>query len=181
MKKMAALALCLALVFSMVGCGAKTTGDAQGTITEESVVSQEVEAWKEPPALTVVFDAENSIEAWMGTYSWRYQNEDGTGMGTTADSAHPLEAKECIPYFTSPVSPTVYLQWDAAPDRVSVRFWDESGWGRPDTESEELPVTQAPAPSVELKNGAYIYEVTAEWSSAEKYSGEAYYSFYTVQ
>jgi hypothetical protein len=126
-----------------------------------------------------------------------YQNEDGTGTGIESDSMHPLQAKEymtpleLIPTTISSIDPLIaYLQWDTIPDKVVVRCWSEEHWGQPTAESEEITVSTlmidsnietTPIISVELKDGNYIYEVVAEWNSAEKYSGTAYYSFYTIK
>ena len=46
----------------------------------------------EPPELVVVC-GEEQVTALRGTYSWMYNNEDGTSTGVEADSAHPLECK----------------------------------------------------------------------------------------
>ena len=158
---------------------------------KNSAASQETVTLKEPPALTVVY-GENSIEASRGTYSWTYQNEDGTWTGIEADSMHPLQAKEYMPSLNLlPVIPSfVGMQWDTVPDKVSVRCWSEAYWGQYDAESEEVPAKVLcidssdrcdPHFSVELKDGNYVYEVIAEWNSAETYSGKACYSFYTVK
>lgn len=118
-------------------------------------------------------------------------------MGIEADSLHPLQAKEymapldLIPTPISSIDPfKAYLQWNTIPANVLVRCWNEECWGQFTAESEEIPVSilmidsnieTAPIVSVELKDGNYIYEVVAEWNSSEKYSGKAYYSFYTIK
>lgn len=160
---------------------------------ESSAASQETAALKEPPALTLVYGEEN-IEALRGTSSWTYQNEDSTWTGIEADSMHPLQAKEYMPDLTlPPVMPSfavMQLQWDTLPDKVLVRCWSEAYWGQYDAESEEVPAKLLcidssdgcdPYFSIELKDGSYVYEVIAEWNSAEAYSGKACYSFYTVK
>ena len=147
----------------------------------------------EPPALTVVY-GDTTVEALRGTTSWMYQNEDGTGTGIESDSMHPLQAKEYMPPLLLTISSVAplkaHLQWNTIPDKVLVRCWSEEHWGQPTAESEEIPVSilmidsnieTAPIISVELKDGNYIYEVLAEWNSAEKYSGTVYYSFYTIK
>lgn len=143
---------------------------------------------KEPPALTVIC-AQRSVEALRGTTSWIYDNADGTSTGIASDSMHPLQAKEymaplsLMPSYLSHIDPfAACLQWNVAPDKVSVRYWSEDCWGKYDTEGENIPVmTDGNSADfiLELKDGDYIYEVTAEWNSSEKYSGKVYYSFYT--
>ena len=147
---------------------------------------------KSPPVLTVVCNKE-SIEALRGTTSWRYQKEDGTEIGINSDSMHPLQAKAYmtpLKLISTPDMAKVYLKWDVMPDEVTVHCWREKYWGSYDAKSEEIPVIileKDYAGSnyetnfvIELKNRNYIYEVIAEWNSAEKYEGTVYYSFYTV-
>lgn len=150
-----------------------------------------------PPVLTVVC-GEASIEALKGGYSWETVNEDDTATTVIADSAHPLDCKEMMPSirlmpgYLSHVNPfAAYLQWSVHPDNVSVRCWSEECWGQYDAESEDLPVKTLEIDFVgggygtnfiiDLKDGTYIYEVTAQWDRTEHYNGTAYYSFYTVK
>lgn len=218
MKRITAMALCLVLALSLAGCGAASSGtgspiaggadrqsreefvdgeETQNAAFKINGTSQEINVLKEPPALTVIYGEKNDIEALRGTFSWMHQNEDDTWTGIEADSVHPLEAKEympslaLLPLYTSNPDPSIaHLQWNTAPDKISVRCWDEKNLGQPDAESEELQVctlmvdsniVTAPIPSIELKDGNFIYEMIAEWSSSENYNGTACYSFYTVK
>ncbi len=213
LKRIIATGLCLVLILSFVGCGntpkpgsgdqskpygasmpsgneAIDTETPQAATTENNGVSQETDILEKPPVLTVVCGENSSVEALMGTYSWTYLNDKGTGMGINADSIHPLEAKKYMPYFANPDPSTVNLQWGTMPDMISVRCWNEKDWGQPDAESTELEVRtlmvdsnvdMAPVPTIQLKDGNHIYEVIAVWNSSEKYNGTVCYSFYTVQ
>ena len=197
MKKLMAFVLAFALVLGLVGCSAQEEAREQIPLPENSGTPQETVTLKEPPALTVVYGENISIEALRGTSSWMYQNEDGTWTGIEADSIHPLDAKEympcleLLPVMTSSRSHLkVRMQWDTIPDKVTVRCWSEACWGQYDAKSEELTVRTlmvdsdietAPIISVELKDGSYVYEVIAEWNRAETYHGKACYSFYTVK
>lgn len=203
MKKLITVVLALVCVMGLMACSAQERGEKAGEVPqqiqfpENNATSQETNVLEEPPALTVIYGENNSIEALRGTTSWKYQNEDGTWAGFEADSIHPLEAKEYMPCLkllpvisSSGSHLKVTMQWDAAPDKTSVRCWNEKDWGQPDAESEELQVCTllvdsnvetAPITSVELKDGNYIYEVIAEWNSHEEYNGIARYSFYTVK
>ena len=155
-------------------------------------------ALNEPPALTLIYGKEN-INALRGTTSWTYVNDDGTSTGIESDSLHPLQAKEIMSLlnlFPSTLSSSeplkATLKWDFVPDEVTVRCWGEDCWGQTgdyNETSEEIPVKRlmidsdtktVPIISVELKNGNYIYEITAEWNSYEKFSGKISYSFYTT-
>ena len=197
MKKLMAFVFTLALVLGLAACSAQEEEvREQIQFPENNAVSQETVTLKEPPALTVVY-GENSIEALLGTASWMYQNEDGMWTGIEADSMHPLNAKEympcleLLPVITSSRSPLkVRMQWDTIPDKVTVRCWSEACWGQYDAESEEISAKllcidssggDDPCFSGELKDGNYVYEVIAEWNSAETYHGKACYSFYTVK
>lgn len=173
------------------GTDIESSGATEGT---ETVPNETI--LKEPPVLTVVC-GNKTAEALRGTTSWMYQNEDGTSTGFEADSMHPLQAKEymtpldVIPIPISSIDPLkADLQWNTIPDKVLVRCWNEEYWGQSTAESEEIPVRilmidsnieTAPIVSIALKDGNYIYEVVAEWNSAEKYSGTAHYSFYTIK
>ena len=201
MKKLMAFVFALILVLGLAACSAQEKQEEetqeQNRFPENNAIAQEPVTLKEPPALTVVYGENNSIEALKGTSSWMYQNDDGTWTGIEADSMHPLDAKEYMPCldllpviasFRSPLSAA--MQWDTTPDKVTVRCWGEAYWGQYDAESEELTVRTlmvdsntetAPIISVELKDGSYVYEVIAEWSGAETYHGKACYSFYTVK
>ena len=155
-------------------------------------------ALNKPPELTVLYGKE-SIKALRGTTSWTYANDDGTSTSEQSDSLHPLQAKDymthlsLVPSTLSSTNPLeVNLRWDYAPDEVTVRYWSEDCWGQTgdyNKTSEEIPVKilmidsdgeTDPIITAELKDGNYIYEVTAEWNSYEKFSGTVHYSFYTV-
>jgi len=150
---------------------------------------------KSAPALTVLYD-DTSVEALKGTSSWRYLNDDGVWTGIEADSLHPLEAKEhmtplnLLPSTRSSVEPLrAYLEWDVMPDLVTARCWSAEQWGHASAQSETVSVDTimldsdietSPIVSIELKDGNYVYEVSAEWSRFDTWRGSAHYSFYTI-
>ena len=155
-------------------------------------------ALNRPPELTILYGKE-SIKALRGTTSWTYANDDGTSTSEESDSLHPLQAKDymtplsLLPSTLSSANPLeVNLRWDYVPDEVTVRCWSEECWGQTgdyNNTSEEIPVKilmidsdgeTEPIITTELKDGNYIYEVTAEWNSYDKFSGTAHYSFYTI-
>lgn len=204
MKKWTATFVLLIVVVSFVGC--HNTPDAPASISEpdgvlrqspptNEEIDRNIAVLKEPPMLTVVY-GDTTGEALRGTTSWNYQNEDGTDVSLESDSMHPLQAKEymtpidLIPsHISSAHSFEAFLQWDTAPDRISVSCWSEEFWNQPAAASEEIPVNMfmidsnfetKPVISIELKDGNYIYEVVSEWTGSEKYGGTARYSFYTI-
>ncbi|MBQ8208023.1 MAG: hypothetical protein IJZ89_04730 [Clostridia bacterium] len=157
---------------------------------ENSTVNNEHEVLKTPPALTVVC-GESSIEALKGTTSWRYDNGDGTSTYINSDSIHPLYAKDymtplsLMPTYASHANPLdAYLFFETAPDKISVLRWNEDCWEKSNAAGNNISVKKGGNGSdfmIELKDGAYIYEVIAEWTSSKKYGGTARYSFYTVK
>ncbi len=179
MKKIISTVLCFVLSFSLAACGLQTL------FAKNAVL-------KEPPALNVLCN-DASVEALRGTYSWSYDNRDGTSSMIESDSMSPLKHKDHMTPLSltsgndSEIAPfTAYLQWDISPDKVSVCCWSEEYWGEYYAEGEDIPVTDIEEGhgtgfSVDLKDGNYIYEVTAEWNKSEKYGGIAHYGFYTVK
>ncbi len=150
----------------------------------------------EPPELVVVC-GEERITALKGTYSWMYNNGDGTTTGVESESAHPLECKELMPdlplAYSTKSSIDVFkahLQFAIEPDEIVVRYWSTDCWNKPSEKSYELEVqalevdfvdgSVATDYIVKLLEKNNIYEVIAKWNSSEEYSGTAYYSFYTV-
>lgn len=160
-----------------------TSLPAETENTTESVV-------KAPPALTVICGTE-TVNALGGTYSWSYQNDDGTWIGVESDCIHPLDSKEYMTplqiHYTpdSSVDPLrAYLKWDILPDKVTVNCWSGEYWGVYDAESESVFAETDPQNpdryTIKLKDGEYIYDVVAQWRGKETWNGTAHFSFYTV-
>ena len=154
---------------------------------------------KEPPALTVIC-GESSTQALQGTYSWHYNNWNGTISGVEADCIHPLDAKELmtplhfVPSYYSHIDPyAVYLQFDVAPDSVAISCWGEECWGQPDAAFKEKHVSVTKIEDTDANGNPLIlysfqrseenaiYIVSATWESYENFGGTATYSFYTKQ
>ena len=129
---------------------------------------------REPPQL-VVEDGEASVEALRGTYSWHYGQGD-KGVGTDADSVHPLDAKDTMTPLVAKrgaEATTVQLTFDVAPDAVSARAWDTAYWDQAaiaDAQGEWL---------LTLLEEDAVYGISAEWNRYDNFGGEAFYSFYT--
>ena len=197
MKKIISLVLVLG-VFAICLCSCSDKGKNNSLISDvQSEINSEI-ALNRPPELTILYGKE-SIKALRGTTSWTYANDDGTSTSEESDSLHPLQAKDymtplsLLPSTLSSANPLeVNLRWDYVPDEVTVRCWSEECWGQTgdyNNTSEEIPVKilmidsdgeTEPIITTELKDGNYIYEVTAEWNSYDKFSGTAHYSFYTI-
>lgn len=129
----------------------------------------------EPPALTVSAGGA-SVEALRGTYTWNYDNGDGSWTGVTADSLHPLDeqALAWTPVLETDAAEAV-LAFGADPAAVDVRCWSDDCRGDTDAESRAVSVDGRTIP---LEAGC-IYEVHAEWTEA-RYGGDAYYAFATA-
>ena len=165
-------------------------------VNEENMVMEQDGVLTEPPELTVVCN-EKQITALRGTYSWEYQNKDGTSTAIEADSMHPLESKEYMPdlplaysAYSSVSSFRAHLQFPVTPDEVEIVYWNEDCWGNPSADKTVLPVKTIEIDfadgswgvdySAELIAGNCIYEIIARWNSSEEYNGTAHYSFYTT-
>ncbi len=143
---------------------------------------------KNAPELTVMTDSQ-SVTAGQGTTSWMYRVEGDRWSGVEMDALHPLDIdtgeearvlrldNATAQGSMKPVEARLLL--DPAPDYVKVRCWDETHWGKPedDAQAETVPCDDL---CMELKNGSYIYEVTAVWSSAPDYNGTARYYFCAI-
>ena len=133
----------------------------------------------ESPALTVRC-ADTSVEALRGAASWSYDNSDGTQTAFEADSLHPLDeaARALTPRLVFPAfgeAPEAALEWDTPPDTVTVRRWSDDLWGDTGAPAEEVSVENG---TIVLSESGSVYEVVADWSSAEGWGGTARYSFH---
>ena len=183
MKKLLAITLAVILIFSMTAC--QTSGqiscpaddepdpvDAPGSNEASKPTSEE------PPALKILDSTNNGIEANKGTYTWSYDNGDGTQSGVCADSSHPLEWQEfLIPMTTS--DDEVEFHFDVEPQEFTIRCWSDTYWGQMDAKEEKVTVN---GNKLELKEGGYIYEVVATWTGENLTAeGTVHYGFYIVQ
>ena len=158
------LALCL-----LTGCAG--TGGTPEAPAEAPVLT-------EPPVLTVRC-GEAAVEALRGAASWSCDNGDGSWTSFEADSLHPMDeaARDLTPRLVFPVSaetPEATLEWDPAPDTVTVRRWSDALWGDTGAPAEESAVEDG---TIVLSENGCVYEVVAGWSSPELWGGTAIYSY----
>ena len=166
------------------------------TVNKENKITEQGGSLTEPPELTVACN-EKQISALRGTYSWEYQNGDGTSTCIEADSMHPLESKEYMSYlplaysaYSATSSFRAHLLFTVLPDEVEIVYWNADCWGNTSAEETVLPVRTIEVDAedgswsvdytADLLPGNNIYEVIAKWSSSEEYTGTAHYSFYTT-
>ena len=130
------------------------------------------------PDLTVICGT-TAQTAWKGTYSWIYDMENGISSAVLADSSHPtafldyFEQHYILVADSNSTPPAATLAFDIAPDEISVNCWKiENG-------KYEKTTVDVDGTDVLLKtDGAYLYEVIAEWNDPDKnYRGTVDYGF----
>lgn len=130
-----------------------------------------------PPRLTI---STNNIKftALSPSANWSYEQADGTMQNTVICGDTPLNMQEDLPSFPLHLTDvTAALDFETPPDTIRAVCWSaEHG---KDPEAPSIPVFLEDGELL-LRRGAYIYEIHAEWTQAEKYGGEASYSFYTT-
>lgn len=183
MKKLLAIILAAILISSMTACQAYGQVDCPASDEQEQINSPgsngpSKPTSKEPPVLKIQDSACVGVEAIKGTYSWMYDNGDGTWTGVEADSSHPLEWQEfLVPMTTSDDS--VDLSFDVEPQEISIRCWSDAYWGQVDVKEERANLN---GNALELNNSGYIYEVVAKWNGENLAAqGTVYYGFYVIK
>ena len=183
MKKLLAIILSAILIFSMTACQSSgqiscPADDEPEKVNAPGSNGASKPTATEPPELKVLDSTCLGIVANKGTYSWTYDNGDGTQTGVCADSAHPLEWQEfMVPMTTS--DDTVELYFDVQPQEISVRCWSDAYWGKVDAEEENAALNRN---KLELKDGGYIYEIVAKWTGENLAAeGTVHYGFYVIK
>lgn len=172
MKKLISILFVVMLVISMTACQSTLEPPASvGNKGSSKPTSQE------PPALKILDNAGNTVEALQGTYSWMYDTGNGLWKGVEADSAHPLDCREFLIPLES-ASDTVTLSFDVEPQDLTVQCWRDAHFGNAQASGEHIPLD---SDSLKLKEGAYIYEICANWTGENlAAAGTAHYSFYVI-
>lgn len=172
MKRIPSILLAVILVFSLAACQSGQEINLPGSSGSSKPTS------KEPPVLKILDSTSTGIEADKGTYTWSYDNEDGTQSGVCADSAHPLEWQDfLVPMTTS--GDTIELSFGVQPQEISVRCWSDARWGDVTAEAEDVNLKEN---TLELKDGGYIYEIVAKWTGENLAAeGTVHYGFYVIK
>ena len=132
----------------------------------------------EPPVLIIDDRSGNSIKANTGTYTWNYDNGDGTQTGVCADSTHPLEWQKLLKPMTT-TQDSVELSFAVPPQEYKVYRWNESCWGDVDAVSEYVETN---GNVIDLKDGVYIYEIAAKWTGENLAAeGTVHYGLYVIK
>ena len=148
-----------------------------------------------PPAMVVVSN-EQSIEGQRGTSEWTYRDENGKSVTVASEGIHLLSAKKTMPcidllpsYASFGDSLGAYLGFNVTgmnpivqvpADEITIFCWKEEDWGKNGVMGEEIPLNPVGGTLFfDLKDGNYVYEVTAAWKKNEGLGGTARYTFYT--
>ena len=143
-----------------------------------SVSVGEVKNLPIPPQLKIIY-AGNECISTRGTYSWSYENSDGTMTAIAADCAHPLFMMDSMSRFlrTDDTS-VVTLDFEEEPDEVYVRCWksmyaeDENSY---EANYEELQYLKDSGELRIPEEPDLIFEVVGSWKN-----GMAHYCFCIV-
>lgn len=141
----------------------------------DSLLGQTAEMDK-PPVLKVTCGG-GSLESSSGNYSWTRLNKDGTYSSAVACGAHPLEFRNAPSLTTT--ADTAELSLAGSPSLVEAVCWPDSQWGDTQAAGQELSMARNSVTLdhvLELKQGGWIYSVTARWAS-----GSAQYVFYIIR
>lgn len=175
MKRIISILLAVILVFSLAACQSSQEGNQTNPSGSNGPSKP---ALKEPPVLNVLDSTSTGIEANEGTYTWSYDNGDGTQSGVCADSPHPLEWQKFLDPMTTS-DDTVELSFDVQPQEISVQCWSDAYWGDVNAKAEDVRLN---GNTLELKDGGYIYEVVAKWTGENLAAeGTVYYGFYVIK
>lgn len=119
--------------------------------------------FKEPPDL-IVSSKSSEVVAVLGTYSWSYDNGDGSFGGIEADSFGPTEiVKHQSHTLKTKLGSEIVLDFARTPREVRVKIWDSNQVLR------EV-VVEGDTFTTDVK-GNIVYEVYATWEE-----GSAHYA-----
>ena len=146
--------LTLILLLSLAGCSGLNAANEKAKNARPIVESGSGETSEhtimEPPTLTINV-GEETLMPTLGTYSWHFENEDGTGTGVESDSLSPPESVNNDNSMQVTADTEVKLNFEVQPDRYSVRIWDDEN------------IISSSDKVVLSSRGKVIYEVLAYW------------------
>lgn len=165
MKKLLSIFLALLML-----CSCAQSEEEQGIDLEPS------KNFKAPPEVAVQY-GEVCVNATKGTYSWQYDNGDGTATAVEADSNHPTAFAE-IASFAAGTEKTAKLVFDESMISFELSCWDMGKDYVPGKTGAESNVS---GKAVDCENGVfeipkggnvYIYELYVKYPS-----GSCHYGF----
>lgn len=146
----------------------------RGEMVEKLICAEEPVIYSAPPGAKLLH-GNGSTPLYRAGYSWNYPNDDGTMAAVIACGLHALDCKDVIdPIYVS--GDFVKLAFEDEPDSVSIQCWPDTAWNSNTAESENV-ISYGTA--FDLKQGGYIYEITAQWneSEIEHYGSVSYYAY----
>lgn len=187
MRKLLGLIMVLVCLCSAVGCSQGKPAPERPTPEAAPSAPLDVKtALTEPPELMVaLISQKEEIKAAKSTYSWTYRKDEETfGSINACGEGMPERLRDMLSSMSLPAAGdplTAALNFGDAPDSVSVRGWNVNGQG-PEHDWEPVEVhSSADEFQIELKDGNYLYEVTAEWNEDGLHWGRAWYHFQTAK
>lgn len=166
--KLSFFALTLIFLLLMMGCSGinvtKEKPDNDSKFVEggsgETLDDSTGDTILQPPSLTI-YVGEETISPSLGTYSWSFDNGDGTETVIESDSLAPPELVKNNNPLQVTVDTKVELNFEIQPDMYTVRIWDDGN-----------NVISTLDKVVLFGKGKVIYEVLAHWKQ-----GTASYAF----
>lgn len=140
----------LIALLSLLGC----MNEEEPDIDNNEITGEESpkDTLQTPPNLTVSV-GEEIIRTVRGTYSWSYNNGDGTSTGIQADSGAPPNLVENQNLVDVTPNKEVRLNFDTEPTDYQVRVWDTDNNIK--GTYDEVVISEY--------NGKVIYEDLAQW------------------
>ena len=165
MKKLLSIILAILML-----CSCAQTEEQQGIDLEP------YKDFKAPPEVTVQY-GEISVNATKGTYSWQYDNGDGTATAVEADSNHPTAFKN-IASFAAGTEETAKLVFDESIVSYELKRWKvgkdylSEGSGKDHEIGKEEKVESENGVFEVPTDGIYVYELYVKYKS-----GSCHYGF----
>lgn len=128
------------------------------------------------PPEAIVSDGKQSITLLRPSYRWT-QLEGEYEVILSADAVNPLSGhlQETIPWIHV-ASLVLTPQFQKYPDSIMVRCWEISNQGN-EAAYDEYQIATVSNRTIQLKQGSYIYEITAEWYYSSDGYGTVTYVF----
>ncbi len=147
-----------------------STGSAY--VNPERLVGDDV--LTRPPSLKITC-GDIEFTAQKGGFNWYFDLPDGKEYSILAKGIHPLSRKgQLQPLETS--ADKAIVQCEVMPDSMTAWCWDDACWEEDVSAEREDAVVSGN--EIVLKQGGYIYEIMAHWTSQPGYRGWSYYCFY---
>lgn len=126
-----------------------------------------------PPVLKIICGGEEATVQ-QGGYNWYYGSSDGQETSILADGPQPLDRRGQLELLETSADKAA-VQCEVMPDSMTVSCWSDECWNGGTATQEAAAVS---GNEITLKQGGYIYEIEAHWTSRPGYHGWCRYAFY---